>query len=110
MKDLTKNEEILILAIWQLKDEAYGVKIRSHISELIGKDFTYGNLYCALKQLTKKKYVVKNREDTVPARRGWQRTYYSLSPDGVKALLRASEVNAKIWMGVSKLVLKQNSR
>lgn len=34
MKDLTKNEEILLLAIWQLKDEAYGVKIRSHISKL----------------------------------------------------------------------------
>lgn len=77
--------------------------------EIIGKDFTYGNLYSALKQLTKKKYVVKNREETVQSRRGWQRMYYSLSPDGVKALLRTSEVNAKIWMGVSKLVLKQNT-
>ena len=53
MKDLTKNEEILLLTIWELQDEAYGVRIRKHISELIGKDFTYGNLYSALNQLTK---------------------------------------------------------
>ena len=86
MKDLTKTEEILLLTIWQLKDEAYGVRIRSRISELIERDFTYGNLYSALKQLTKKKYVVKSREEIVPARRGWQMMYYKLSPDGIKAL------------------------
>jgi PadR family transcriptional regulator PadR len=110
MKDLTKTEEILLLTIWQLKDEAYGVRIRNRISELIGKDFTYGNLYSALKQLTKKKYVVKNREETLPVRRGWQRMYYSLSPDGKNALTRACEVNEKIWSGVSKYVFKLNSR
>ncbi len=53
MKDLTKTEEIILLTIWRLKDEAYGVRIRRLISELIGKDFTYGNLYSALNQLTK---------------------------------------------------------
>ena len=110
MKDLTKTEEILLLTIWQLKDDAYGVRIRNRISELIGKDFTYGNLYSALKQLTKKKYVVKNREETLPVRRGWQRMYYSLSPDGKNALTRAYEVNEKIWSGISKYVIELNSR
>ncbi len=110
MKDLTKNEEILLLTIWQLQDEAYGVRIRSRISELIGKDFTYGNLYSALNQLTKKKYVAKSREEKVPARRGWQRMYYSLSPDGMKALKKACEVNEKIWAGVTKHVFKLKNR
>ena len=48
MKDLTKIEEILLLSIWELKDKAYGFKIRHHVSNIIGKDFTYGNLYSAL--------------------------------------------------------------
>ena len=70
MKDLTKTEEILLLSIWQLKDEAYGVKIRQHVSKVIKKEFTYGNLYSALNQLVLKHYVEKRPGEIVPERRG----------------------------------------
>lgn len=59
MKELSKTEEILLLSIWRLEVEAYGVKIRRHISKVIKKQFTYGNLYSALKQLVEKNYVDK---------------------------------------------------
>ena len=75
MKDLTKIEEILLIAIWRLEDEAYGVKIRQHVSQLIGKEFTYGNLYSALHQLTVKKYVKKILGEPTPARRGRRKSY-----------------------------------
>jgi PadR family transcriptional regulator PadR len=110
MKDLTKTEEIILLAIWRLKDKAYGVKIRRHISELTGKDFTYGNLYSALNQLTKKKYVIKHREESLPARRGWTRMYYTLSPFGLKALKEAYEMNEKIWKGISKYAFELSDK
>jgi hypothetical protein len=32
VKELTKIEEILLVTIWRLKDKAYGVKIRQHVS------------------------------------------------------------------------------
>jgi len=110
MKNLTKTEEIILLTIWRLKEEAYGVKIRHHISELVGKEFTYGNLYSALNQLRKKRYVVKHREESLPARRGWKRMYYTLSPDGLKALKEACEVNEKIWGGVSKYAFELSAK
>ena len=110
MKDLTKNEEIILLTIWWLKDEAYGVNIRRHISELVDKEFTYGNLYSALNQLTKKRYVVKHREESLPERRGWKRMYYTLSPDGLKALKEAREINEKIWRGVSKCAFELSDK
>ena len=37
MKNLTKNEEIILLSILRLKEEAYGVKIKDHIKNSIGK-------------------------------------------------------------------------
>lgn len=110
MKDLTKTEEIILLTIWRLKDEAYGVRIRRHISELIGKDFTYGNLYSALNQLTKKKYVAKRREESLPSRRGWKRMYYTLSPLGLKALKESFEMNEKIWKGISKYAFELSDK
>ena len=104
MKELTKIEEILLLAIWRLKDDAYGVKIRKYISQIIGKDFTYGNLYSALSQLSKKKYVKKTLGEPTPDRRGRRKIYYTVSSAGIKALKTAREINQKIWEGVSDYV------
>jgi DNA-binding PadR family transcriptional regulator len=101
MKELTKIEEILLLAIWRLKDDAYGVKIRQYVSQIIGKEFTYGNLYSALSQLSKKKYVKKAVGEPTADRRGRKKIYYTVSPAGVKALRTAREMNQKMWEGVS---------
>ena len=110
MKDLTKIEEILLLSIWRLEDEAYGFKIRYHISKITGKDFTYGNLYSALNQLTKKKYVNKRPGETTPSRRGRIRMYYTLSPDGLKALKSAYEMNRRLWAGVPEYAFDMSNK
>ena len=97
MKELTKIEEILLLAIWRLKNDAYGVKIRQYVSHITGKEFTYGNLYSALSQLAKKKYVTKSLGEPTPDRRGRRKINYAVSPAGVKALKAAREMNQKMW-------------
>jgi PadR family transcriptional regulator PadR len=101
MKELTKIEEILMLAIWRLKDDAYGVKIRKYVSQIIGKEFTYGNLYSALHQLTKKRYVKKALGEHTADRRGRRKIYYTVSPEGMKVLKAAREMNKKMWAGIS---------
>ena len=37
MYELTKNEELILLSIWKLKDNAYGVTIREHFKKITGK-------------------------------------------------------------------------
>jgi DNA-binding PadR family transcriptional regulator len=101
MKELTKIEEILLLAIWRLKDDAYGVKIRKYVSKIIGKDFSYGNLYSALSQLSKKQYVNKTLGEPTLERRGRRKIYYKVSQEGLRALKMAREMNRKMWEGIS---------
>lgn len=110
MKDLTKTEEILLLSIWHLGKEAYGFKIRHHVSEILGKDFTYGNLYCALQQLTVKKYVDKHPGESTKQRQGKIRMYYSLTPLGHKALAKAYDLNLKLWDRFNKYALGVKSK
>jgi PadR family transcriptional regulator len=105
MRELTKTEEILLVTIWRLKDQAYGVKIRQEVSRVLDKEFTYGNLYSALHQLAAKKYVVSTLGDTIPARRGRRRILYSISPGGFEALVQARRMNDKLWLGLSRLAL-----
>ncbi len=105
MNDLTKIEEMLLIGIWRLKDEAYGYKIRQYISEIIQKDFTYGNLYSALNQLVKKEYVTKRSDPNDKQTKGKQKVYYSVTPSGIQALKSSRIVNNILWDGLSDSVL-----
>jgi PadR family transcriptional regulator PadR len=107
MKDLTKIEEILLVAIWHLKENAYGVKIRQHVSTVIGKELTYGHLYSALNQLAAKEYVEKSEGKAAAQRLGRPRVYYSITPEGLDALKGAMAINEKLWSGISKYALEQ---
>lgn len=102
IRELTRIEEILLLSIWRLEDEAYGVNIRRNVSQLIGRDFTYGNLYSALNQMVKKKYVIKHAGDVIPERRGRPRIYYKLTRLGEKALRETRKMNNRLWADVPR--------
>jgi len=107
MKELTKIEEILLVAIWHLKEKAYGVKIRQYVSKIVGKELTYGHLYSALNQLVTKKYILKSVGQMSAKRLGRPRIYYSISPEGICALRTAREMNERLWSGISKYALDQ---
>ena len=105
MKELTKIEEILLVAIWQLKENAYGVRIRQQVSKIAGRELTYGHLYSALNQLLTKKYVLKSVGQMSAKRLGRPRIYYSISPEGLSALRAAREMNERLWSGISRYSL-----
>jgi len=104
MKDLTRIEEMLLLTIWKLENEAFGVRIRQFISALGGRNFTYGHLYSALHQLSQKGYVEKTIGNSAPGRGGRRRIYYTVTREGHKALRAARELHDRFWDGVSRVV------
>ena len=106
MYTLTKTEEILLLSIWQLADEAYGVRIRQHVSEFLNKDFTYGNLYSALNQLVRKKYVTKTIGEPSEERRGRPKVFYKPTKDGFHALKEAQDLNETLWGNIPKIAFE----
>ena len=59
MKEISRAEEMVLLAIWRLADESYGVTIRKQIRKDTGKDYTYGTLYGLLRQMDHKGFVKK---------------------------------------------------
>ena len=109
MKHLTKNEEIILLTIWRLKEEAYGVRINNYIKNSIGKDWNYGTLYCILDQLVKKGMVSKKEGKPMPERGGRRKIYYTISQDGRAVLQEALEMQQTLWHGVTAIALKEEN-
>ena len=110
MRDLTKAEELVLLSILRLKDDAYGVSIKSQIQQTTGQKVPYGTLYFLLDQLTQKGLVDKKKGAPTPERGGRSKTYYRLTVDGHNSLKRAFELQQKTWNGFVDIKREETGR
>lgn len=63
-------EQIVLLAILRLRDEAYGVSIRREITERAEREVSPGALYTTLDRLEAKGLVTSSFGDPTPERGG----------------------------------------
>ncbi len=100
MEVLSRADEIMLLAILRLKDNAYGVSIVKEVQQRTGKTLKLGGLWVSLDILAKKGLVSKQMGDPTPARGGRSKIYYTLTPSGLNALVRVNEFNRSLWKGI----------
>ena len=106
MPDLTKHEEILMIAILHLKEHAYGVHIRRYIKETTGKQWNYGTLYRMLDQLVRKGMLVRKEGAPLPEKGGRRKNTYSLAKEGVRALQESYSLQKSLWGGQTEIALE----
>jgi len=109
MKELTKAEELILLTIWRMGDDAYGVTIKRKIKERTGKEIPYGTLYFLLDQLTLKECVFKIVGEPTPERGGRSKTFYKITPEGREALKAACEMYQVIWGDLTRVSFEGSS-
>ena len=102
MKILSVNEQIFLIAIWRLKDEAYGVRIRDKIAEMTGRTFTFGTLYNTLDNLARKGYLTSRAVQILNQAGGNKRVYYTITKAGFEALREARELQEVLWKDIKK--------
>lgn len=103
---LSRSEEIVLMAIWKLEDNAYGVTIREQVSEDTGHDWSFGAIYKPLKKLVERKYVNKRASEPAPERGGRTKYLYALTADGAQALREIHKINQSVWTEKSKLAFE----
>lgn len=106
MNILSRSEEIVLLAIWKLKDNAYGVTVRDQVSKDTGVDWTFGAVYKPLKQLALKGYVEKSSSDPVAERGGRTKYFYALTREGREALREIRKIHISLWTEECELAFK----
>jgi PadR family transcriptional regulator PadR len=94
-------EQVVLLAVARLKDEAYGMAIRQEIADRTGRDVGIGSVYSALDRMEQKGYLSSALGDPTPERGGKAKRFYRLEGEGVLALHRAQEMFAALWDGLA---------
>ena len=100
MEVLSRGEEILLLAILRLGDDAYGVSIAKEIGRRTGKVVKLGALWVSLDIIHQKGLVSKRIGDPTPQRGGRSKIFYRLTPEGYEALENAREFSRALWQGL----------
>ncbi len=100
---LSRIEEILLLAIWKLKDNAYGISIREQVEKDTGAAWLSGAIYAPLNRLKKNGYVSAFQAETSSEKGGRPRIYYMLTRMGQTKLATLQEVSRTVWLGVPNL-------
>jgi PadR family transcriptional regulator, regulatory protein PadR len=97
-------EQIVLLAVLRLGDEAYGVPIRAEIEARTGRALTVGALYRTLDRLEEKGYVSSQFGDPTPERGGRSKRYFKVRPIGLRALRASRDALAAMWDGLDAQV------
>lgn len=100
MHILSRADEILLVSILSLGDNAYGVTIIEEVYRRTGKKMTFGSIWVSLDILHKKGYIDKRLGDPTPQRGGRSKLYYTLKPAGIKALREAAALQKSLWDGI----------
>jgi DNA-binding PadR family transcriptional regulator len=98
---LSRAEEIVLIAIFKLKDNAYGVTIREQVYEDIGHHWAFGIIYRTLKKMKAKGYVERITGEPIAERGGKSRYFYYLTDEGRQALSEIRRINQFLWAKVN---------
>ncbi|KPV94960.1 MAG: PadR family transcriptional regulator [Pseudoalteromonas spongiae] len=99
-KFLGEFEQMVMLAILKLNDNAYGVSIRDMLIEAIDRDVSVGALYTTLERLEKKGLLTSSQGEAIAERGGRAKKFYAVTGQGKQALNRAKNALDTLWQGV----------
>ena len=109
MRLLSRYEEIILLVILKLGDDAYGVSIREQIFKDSGDIWSFASIYTPLDKLKEKGYVEKIKGAPSNERGGKSKYFYKITRAGKEALLEIEGVQRKFWSGVSRINLESEA-
>jgi len=104
--NLGEFEELVLLTVGILHDEAYSIAIASEITKVTKRDVSFAVVHSALNRLEEKGYVDSKLGGATKDRGGRSKRMFSISAAGKKALLRAKTQRDELWSMIPKVVFK----
>ena len=104
---LGEFEELVLLTVAVLGDDAYGVTIQEEINTRAGRSVSIGALHSTLTRLEEKNYLKSKMGGATSERGGRRKRFYEITRTGKAALNSSKSLRDKLWMD-SKVNLSLN--
>ncbi len=100
---LGEFQEVVLLCILVLDDQAYGLKIQKELAERLKRSISRGALHAALSRLEEKDFIESEFAGATAERGGRRKKIYTLTSIGKSALQQARELREEMWGLVPKI-------
>ena len=104
--NLGEFEELLLLVVLILQDEAYMLRIKDEIKNQVNRSISMGALHTTLSRLEQKDFLKSEMGGATQERGGRRKRIYELTADGKAALNEVKEMRASLWNQVPSFELK----
>ena len=94
---LGEFEEIVLLTVGVLYDEAYGVAIKEEIERQLERKVSVGALQSALRRMEQKGYLESRTGESNAERGGRPKRYFTITAHGKRALEYTRDVRMELW-------------
>lgn len=104
--NLGEFEELVLLTIASLVNEAYSVGICEELKKNAKRGVRLGVVHAVLNRLEEKGMVKSTLGEATKVRGGKRKRFYTLTTAGKAALIRSKEVRDRLWSIIPDTVLK----
>jgi len=101
---LGEFEELVLLAVALLHDDAYGLGILDEIEAKSGRTVTISTIHSTLNRLEKKGLLTSYMGGATTARGGRSKRFFEITASGRKALIHAHKLRNTMWDGIPQAV------
>src|ERR1041384_1851272 len=102
---LGEFEELVMLAVGILYDDAYGVSIKKEIEQRLKRKVSVGALQSALRRLEGKGYLKTREGEETQERAGRPKCYFIITAIGKRALEYTRSIREDMWQAMPHIVL-----
>lgn len=102
-------EELILLLIVMLKEDAYGLAIRKALKKEAGRTVTIGAVHGTVNRLESKGFIESSLGGATDARGGRRKRIFTLTASGHKVLQRSRDVKVSLWMQIPELSINKLS-
>jgi PadR family transcriptional regulator PadR len=93
-------EEVVLLAVAILGEDAYGVSIRQELAERLSKSISVSALQTALRRLEEKGFLNSEFGEATAVRGGKRKRYFKITAAGIKILKETQEMRQHMWQAI----------
>lgn len=99
-------EELVLLTVAALLEDAYSVSVCDELSEYTGRTVKLGVVHAVLNRLEEKGFLDSQLGEATKSRGGKRKRFYQVTNAGKVALIKTKEVRDELWSRIPKLTLK----
>ena len=100
---LGEFEEIVLLTVAVLFDEAYGVAIKQEIEQRLDRSVSVGALQSALRRMEEKGFLKSRLGEATQVRGGKRKRYFTVTPYGKQALTEVKDARLQLWQAIPQI-------